>query len=115
MDWASEIRLREPAALARSRRELTRTIGLHQFRQFLFFRQWTQVKNYAQDKGVGIIGDLFRSGQRTPGDAVEAVHKELDEYWLEHERMGPLLCRMGALREVVLPVGRRDGESPLPP
>lgn len=28
------------------------------WQQFIFFRQWTQLKEYAGDKGIGIIGDL---------------------------------------------------------
>ena len=31
---------------------------LHQFRQFLFFRQWHALKDYANSHGVGLIGDV---------------------------------------------------------
>ena len=64
VDWPGDIRMREPAALARSRQELARKIGLHQFRQFLFFRQWQQVRSDAEEKKLGLIGDIpiFVSG-----------------------------------------------------
>src|SRR5205814_6354855 len=33
-------------------------IGLHQFRQFLFFRQWHKLKTYSNEHGLKIIGDI---------------------------------------------------------
>ncbi len=33
-------------------------IEQHAFDQFLFFRQWTHLKQYANDKGIRIIGDI---------------------------------------------------------
>src|SRR5262245_58945837 len=42
LQWPEEFVLREPAALARARSELAGSVGLHRFRQFLFFRQWRQ-------------------------------------------------------------------------
>ncbi len=63
-DWPADLRMREPAALARSRQELARDVGLYKFRQFLFFRQWQRIRSYARDKKVSIIGDIpiFVSG-----------------------------------------------------
>jgi 4-alpha-glucanotransferase len=63
-EWPAELRLREPSALARSKQELIRVVGLHQFRQFLFFRQWLNLRRHARDRKVGIIGDIpiFVSG-----------------------------------------------------
>jgi 4-alpha-glucanotransferase len=58
LDWPAELVRREPAALDRARRELRPTIGLHRFRQFLFFRQWKEVKAYANARGVRLIGDV---------------------------------------------------------
>ncbi len=58
LDWPPELVRREPAALERARRELRPTVGLHRFRQFLFFRQWKDVKAYANSKGVRLIGDV---------------------------------------------------------
>jgi 4-alpha-glucanotransferase len=63
-DWPAEIRLREPGALARSKQELVQVIGLHQFRQFLFFRQWLKLRGHASRRKLRIIGDIpiFVSG-----------------------------------------------------
>ncbi len=57
-EWEAPQRLREPAALARARETLRDTMGLHQFRQFLFFKQWRAVKSYANERGVHLIGDV---------------------------------------------------------
>jgi len=64
LEWPADIRLREPAALASARQDLGQSIGLHQFRQFLFFRQWLDLRRFAHDKKIGIIGDIpiFVSG-----------------------------------------------------
>ena len=35
-----------------------RAVGLHQFRQFLFFRQWNELKHYANSRGIHLIGDV---------------------------------------------------------
>ncbi len=64
MDWPDAARLRQADYVKKAKSELVRTIGLHQFRQFLFFRQWESVKAYANERGVKIIGDIpiFVSG-----------------------------------------------------
>src|SRR5207247_1885945 len=41
------------------------------------------------------------------------LEDELDDYWLDHERMGPLQRFMGAVREVTLPA-LTPGPSPNP-
>jgi 4-alpha-glucanotransferase len=56
--WDADLRLRAKAPLAAARSRLKDSIGLHQFRQFLFFRQWSAVKAYANSKGIGLIGDV---------------------------------------------------------
>jgi 4-alpha-glucanotransferase len=57
-DWPAQLRRHEPAALANARRELANSIGSHKFRQFLFNRQWQNVKKYAHERGIRIIGDI---------------------------------------------------------
>jgi 4-alpha-glucanotransferase len=48
---------REPAALERARCELGDAVGLHQFRQFLFLRQWGALREHAHRHGVKLFGD----------------------------------------------------------
>lgn len=56
--WELELAKREPAALARMEQELTQEIFYYKFIQYEFFRQWSELKNYANQNGVDIIGDI---------------------------------------------------------
>ncbi len=58
LEWEPELRERQPAALAAARATLAEAIAQHQFRQFLFFRQWQALKAYANAHGVRLIGDV---------------------------------------------------------
>jgi 4-alpha-glucanotransferase len=57
-DWEPGLRLREPAALDEARTRLRREVLFHAFMQFQFRRQWRQLKAYANDRGIRIIGDI---------------------------------------------------------
>ena len=57
-EWPEDIRSRQPEAMGRYRAELLETIDRFAFYQFLFFRQWTQVREYAVSKNIRIIGDI---------------------------------------------------------
>jgi 4-alpha-glucanotransferase len=50
--------LRESAALKKALAEYGLAAAQHQFRQFLFFRQWRALKAYANDRGIKLIGDV---------------------------------------------------------
>ncbi len=58
LDWEPALRDREPAALARARRELAEPIAVRRFEQFLFFRQWGTLREAAEARGIQLIGDL---------------------------------------------------------
>ena len=59
LEWPDEdIRLRKPAAMERYRTELAEDIRLFTYIQYLFFTQWNDLRNYAHEKGIGIIGDM---------------------------------------------------------
>src|SRR5262245_7265148 len=49
---------REPAALNEARRTCRDAVGRQQFAQFLFFRQWGQLRQLARQRGIRLIGDL---------------------------------------------------------
>ena len=58
-EWEDEdIRLRKPAAMAKYRELLREDIELFTYIQYLFFEQWTKLKAYINDLGIGIIGDI---------------------------------------------------------
>ncbi len=56
--WDRELAFREPHALDAARRELADRIERHAFAQWLFHRQWTDVRREASRRGILIIGDL---------------------------------------------------------
>ena len=56
--WEDEIRLRKPEALSAVNSAYADTISLYKFIQFKFFEQWFALKEYANEKGIGIIGDI---------------------------------------------------------
>ena len=57
-EWPEDIRLRWGFALDYYRRELYFEIEFQKYMQFQFFRQYWQLKNYANDNGIQIIGDI---------------------------------------------------------
>ena len=59
VEWPEALRDRQPQAIT-AFRDANRggIIEQHAFDQFLFFRQWTALKEYANSKGIQIIGDI---------------------------------------------------------
>jgi 4-alpha-glucanotransferase len=56
--WDEKIAKRQPEALELSRRKLSAEIFYYKFVQFEFFREWTHLKKYANDRGIYILGDI---------------------------------------------------------
>jgi len=56
--WPAGWARREPAALIAARAEFQNSITLHQFAQFIFFRQLESLRAYAREKNIKLIGDL---------------------------------------------------------
>ena len=58
-DWADEdLKFHRPQAVAAAMEEHAETILFMEFIQYVFFEQWKKVKQYANARGVEIIGDL---------------------------------------------------------
>jgi 4-alpha-glucanotransferase len=57
-DWPPEIALREPEAIQAVRERLQDEIRFHQFAQFHFARQWSELKRHANRHEIAIVGDL---------------------------------------------------------
>lgn len=57
-NWPQAICDRQPQALAAERTRLAGQIELVRFQQFLFYRQWKQLRRYANDRGVLLFGDI---------------------------------------------------------
>jgi 4-alpha-glucanotransferase len=58
LEWPRNLFRRESAALWKARRELAIEIDQIRVAQFLLFRQFALLKEYAHGKSVGLIGDL---------------------------------------------------------
>src|SRR5699024_9430992 len=56
--WPEALRRRERSAMKELQAELAGDISFYQGVQFLFFRQWTALKDYAKARHISIIGDL---------------------------------------------------------
>lgn len=57
-EWEEKYKLHDAAALRKLLPELAEDISFQKFIQYMFFRQWFQLKNYANKKGIKIIGDI---------------------------------------------------------
>jgi 4-alpha-glucanotransferase len=56
--WEAPLVRREPQALASARETLHEQIEAQKFYQYLFFKQWSALKSYCNERGIKIIGDI---------------------------------------------------------
>jgi 4-alpha-glucanotransferase len=56
--WPRAIALRKAKAMKEWGQKLADEVALHKFLQFLFFKQWLELKAYANIRGIQIIGDI---------------------------------------------------------
>jgi 4-alpha-glucanotransferase len=56
--WGEAIAQRQPEAMVQWQAKLSDEIFHHKFFQFEFFRQWSELKAYANEKDIQIIGDI---------------------------------------------------------
>lgn len=56
--WPEDIRFYKPQAVQHYEEKLKEEIDFWKFCQFKFFEQWEALKNYANENGIQIIGDI---------------------------------------------------------
>ena len=56
--WPDKYKNRDIRALQKARHRLQRNIEAIKFQQFVFFRQWMELKTYANQNGVLLFGDI---------------------------------------------------------
>ena len=56
--WEPAIAARKPGALKEWRARLAEEIEALEFAQYMFFRQWRSLHNYARERGIRMMGDL---------------------------------------------------------
>lgn len=57
-DWDDDIKFREGGAVEAYMEELADDIDFYRFIQFKFYEQWNKLKEYTNEKGIEIIGDI---------------------------------------------------------
>ena len=57
-EWPDELKLRMPNALREAERRLRDAIVVEKMAQYIFFSQWSELRSYANSKGIAIIGDI---------------------------------------------------------
>jgi len=56
--WDPNIAARKPEAMNRWKQALSESILFHTYVQVQFFKQWSELKHYANARGIHVIGDL---------------------------------------------------------
>jgi 4-alpha-glucanotransferase len=58
IEWNSLFKTRDPTTIAKWTKTKKEELKLYKFSQFLFFKQWQNVRKYANQRNVKIIGDI---------------------------------------------------------
>lgn len=56
--WEKDISMHEPEAVKKWTKKLAKEVEFYKFCQFEFFEQWAEIKEYANENGIKIIGDI---------------------------------------------------------
>ena len=56
--WDEEVRKRQPKSLERWSKKLSREVRYHKYQQYQFFKQWSELKKYCNERGIRFIGDM---------------------------------------------------------
>ena len=58
IEWEEDIRFRKEEAVRQYMEKYEEEVLFHKFLQFLFIKQWKNLKSYANERGIKIIGDI---------------------------------------------------------
>ena len=58
LNWEEEIKKRQPVALEKYKKKLYNDICFWKFCQYEFYKQWKNLREYADSRGVKLIGDV---------------------------------------------------------
>ena len=86
---------RDPKTLEKYRTMLAEQIQYFKVTQYFFFKQWGELKDYANQKGIKIIGDM-------PIYVLQIAWKfwtKPELFQLDKER-NPFFCRRGSCRSI---------------
>ena len=80
-EWEEDLKFRRKEAMEAVRESFAEDIGFYKMLQYLFFRQWESLKQYANDRGIFIIGDV---PIYVAGDSAD-VWANQDQFYLDQE------------------------------
>jgi 4-alpha-glucanotransferase len=102
-DWPADIRDRQAAALETECKRLAAPVAQVRFEQFLFYRQWRQLRQYANERGVLLFGDIPIFVAHDSADVW--AHRE----WFSVDRRGHLQVVAGVPPDYFSATGQRWG------
>ena len=85
LHWDKELRLRENDAMEAAKKRYAEEINFYKMLQYLFYKQWRELKSYANEAGIEIIGDL---PIYVAGDSAD-VWANPDQFYLD-ENLEPI-------------------------
>ncbi len=103
VEWPKDEALRAPAALDAARATHARRINEHRFRQWVFHKQWYEVKDYANAHGIRLFGDIPIFVAHDSAD----VWANRDEYYLDAQGQPTVIA--GVPPDYFSPTGQRWG------
>lgn len=57
-EWSQDLKTRNDKSVSKVKTELNEEIEFQKFIQYVFFKQWNDLKKYANENGIKIIGDI---------------------------------------------------------
>lgn len=103
VEWEQAYALRNAPALEEARKSLSGRIQERKFRQWVFYRQWIDLKHYANRKGVRLFGDIPIFVAHDSAD----VWANRDEYYLDANGNPEFIA--GVPPDYFSPTGQRWG------
>ena len=57
-NWGDDLKFRKPSKIKAEKARLAQKLNYYYFEQYLFFKQWSELKAYANARGIEIFGDM---------------------------------------------------------
>ena len=102
-DWPRPVCERQPDALDAERKRLAGAMCQVRFEQYLFYRQWKQLRRYANDRGILLFGDIPIFVAHDSADVW--AHRE----WFSVDEQGRLKVVAGVPPDYFSATGQRWG------
>ena len=101
--WDPRLVRREKKAIDEYAKKFSADVLFHKFIQFVFFKQWNELKTYANSKGITIIGDL------PIFVAYDSADVWANKHLFDIDQDGKLLTKAGVPPDYFSPTGQLWG------